>query len=351
MSLSELDLALRFAAIGLLCLCIFILWLRLRCALGYGLIASALGLTGYLLLTAPLGLGHHPLSRPILLLLTDCLGFAVWFSALEAFNTRIRFSYWPQWLRIAAGLFSAWHALFFLVFKGQGIYHDLSHALEIIAAIHVCILALVGFENELSSQHRKVRIAVALYTGAIITALALNEFIEVVPVRSPWPSVVIAGIIASSVMAALVYFLCSALPKLNQTHAGRAQTRPSQTNESELALPLDMLRFDEKLRGLIKAGALFETGLSISSLAQTLACSEARLRELINRHHGHRNFNQFLNEHRVDEAKQRLLNPSLASLPILSIALDLGYASIGPFNRAFKEITGKTPSDFRKTGA
>jgi AraC-like DNA-binding protein len=38
----------------------------------------------------------------------------------------------------------------------------------------------------------------------------------------------------------------------------------------------------------------------------------------------------------------------LAGRPILSIALDLGFASIGPFNRAFKAITGLTPGDFRQ---
>jgi len=32
----------------------------------------------------------------------------------------------------------------------------------------------------------------------------------------------------------------------------------------------------------------------------------------------------------------------------LTIAMDLGYGSLGPFNRAFKTITGLTPSEFRR---
>jgi AraC-like DNA-binding protein len=35
-------------------------------------------------------------------------------------------------------------------------------------------------------------------------------------------------------------------------------------------------------------------------------------------------------------------------LPVLSIALEVGYGSIGPFNRAFKARMGMTPSRFRK---
>jgi len=34
-------------------------------------------------------------------------------------------------------------------------------------------------------------------------------------------------------------------------------------------------------------------------------------------------------------------------LPILTIALTVGYNSINPFNRAFRELKGMTPSEFR----
>jgi len=34
-------------------------------------------------------------------------------------------------------------------------------------------------------------------------------------------------------------------------------------------------------------------------------------------------------------------------VPISTIALDAGFQSLGPFNRAFKTETGLTPSEFR----
>ena len=43
-----------------------------------------------------------------------------------------------------------------------------------------------------------------------------------------------------------------------------------------------------------------------------------------------------------------LADPGQAEVPILTIALDAGFQSIGPFNRAFKAETGMTPSEFRR---
>jgi AraC-like DNA-binding protein len=35
--------------------------------------------------------------------------------------------------------------------------------------------------------------------------------------------------------------------------------------------------------------------------------------------------------------------------PIFNLALDLGYGSLGPFNRAFRAKTGQTPTEYRQT--
>jgi len=88
-----------------------------------------------------------------------------------------------------------------------------------------------------------------------------------------------------------------------------------------------------------------QEGLTLAALAGQLGLPEATLRSLINQRLGFRNFNDFLHHHRLRDAAQRLAQ--LDDLPILSIALDCGYGSIGPFNRAFKQRLGMTPSDYR----
>ena len=63
---------------------------------------------------------------------------------------------------------------------------------------------------------------------------------------------------------------------------------------------------------------------------------------------GQRNFNSYLNQFRIQAACEQLADPARRRLPVLSIALDVGFASIGPFNRAFKVQLGMTPSEYRR---
>jgi len=88
--------------------------------------------------------------------------------------------------------------------------------------------------------------------------------------------------------------------------------------------------------------------LSLASLAARLSVPEYRLRRLINQRLGHRNFNAFVNGYRLADASAALADPRQRELPVLSIALEAGFQSIGPFNRAFKATTGLTPTEFRR---
>lgn len=94
-----------------------------------------------------------------------------------------------------------------------------------------------------------------------------------------------------------------------------------------------------------------QEGLTIGTLAAKLGVPERRLRHAINHGLGHRNFNEYLNQHRLADAKQALADPAQAKVPILTIALDSGFQSLGPFNRAFKADTGVTPTEFRRAAA
>ncbi len=91
-----------------------------------------------------------------------------------------------------------------------------------------------------------------------------------------------------------------------------------------------------------------QDGLTIAALGQKLGLPEHRLRRLINQGLGYRNFNSFLNHYRIAEVKAALADPEQAGVPVLTIALDAGFSSLGPFNRAFKAATGVTPSDYRR---
>ena len=72
-----------------------------------------------------------------------------------------------------------------------------------------------------------------------------------------------------------------------------------------------------------------------------------RLRRLINGVLGHRNFADYVNGRRIEAAKVALASPDLALKSISTIAYDLGFASLGPFNRAFRAAAGVTPTEWR----
>jgi len=91
-----------------------------------------------------------------------------------------------------------------------------------------------------------------------------------------------------------------------------------------------------------------QEGLSLASLGEQLGTPEYRLRRVINQGLGHRNFNAYVNGLRLAEAKRRLADPAERALPVLTIALDVGFGSIGPFNRTFKADTGLMPTEFRQ---
>ena len=59
------------------------------------------------------------------------------------------------------------------------------------------------------------------------------------------------------------------------------------------------------------------------------------------------NVNQFIHQYWIEHAQRLLHDEAQAKRSILAIGIDRGFASIGPFNRAFKAITGSTPRQYR----
>lgn len=105
----------------------------------------------------------------------------------------------------------------------------------------------------------------------------------------------------------------------------------------------------EQLIKLIDEKRLYvEPELRVADLARLAGEAEYKVTQCITGTLGFANFNQMVNSYRLEEVKRRLADPALAHLPILTIALDCGFGSIGPFNRAFKADTGMTPQEYRR---
>ena len=123
---------------------------------------------------------------------------------------------------------------------------------------------------------------------------------------------------------------------------------PAQTPAPAAPDPAEDRLADTLRRAMVDERVYRSEELSVASLAARLAVPEYRLRRLINQRLGHRNFNAFVNGYRLADAREALADPARRELPVLTIALDAGFQSIGPFNRAFKAATGLTPTEFRR---
>ena len=131
------------------------------------------------------------------------------------------------------------------------------------------------------------------------------------------------------------------------TTAGRSPADASSGDRAED-------RVDPELVAALKAHmeetlAWREMGLTTGQLAARLDVPQYRLRQAINSGLGYRNFSDFLNSYRIAEAAERLASPSEESLPVLTIAMDVGFRSLSSFNKAFKEARGVTPTAWRKS--
>ena len=58
---------------------------------------------------------------------------------------------------------------------------------------------------------------------------------------------------------------------------------------------------------------------------------------------------QLIKELRIQEASKRIVDEQYSHLSVYGIALDCGFNSKSAFNQAFKEITGFTPSEYKKS--
>lgn len=102
------------------------------------------------------------------------------------------------------------------------------------------------------------------------------------------------------------------------------------------------------LNAALGAGIWRREGLTIAALGAEIGVPEHRLRGVINQRLGFRNFPTFINSYRIAAAKEVLADPGEARRTILEIAYDVGFASLGPFNKAFRDQAGESPSEFRR---
>ena len=94
--------------------------------------------------------------------------------------------------------------------------------------------------------------------------------------------------------------------------------------------------------------AYLNPNLNLAVMAETTGFAQKIISAVINQHL-RKSFNEFVNGYRIHEFKEKILLPEMNNLTIAGIALECGFNSQATFQRTFKELTGQSPSEYRKT--
>lgn len=339
--LEQIDLMARGASIALLALWSWILLRDHPQVLAARLaVAMSIAISCYLIVTT----GWYRRPQPIGIFLALAAGSTpglFWLFAKAWFNDERQLLF-RDWAFVAASFANI--LVVQLTFAEGGPINTASAILFRVFMLLFAAAALFevwhGRAGDLVEGRRNIRSRLIIVVGIYVIAIALSE----VAAERKWMLHEQAHLIGSLAVFA-VFAFCGAMFGMRQSELfGVSTAQPKRT-----VLPsaeTDLLA--ERLLALMQSEMPHrDETLSIAKLAAQLGEQEYRLRRTINRAMGHRNFAAFLNGYRLAEVKSALSDPTQKEVPIITIALDAGFGSLGPFNRAFREVEAMTPSEYR----
>ena len=121
----------------------------------------------------------------------------------------------------------------------------------------------------------------------------------------------------------------------------RPKSEPEDEKLNGLFNELDTIINDEQL--------YLKTDLTIHELGVRMELNSKYLSQAIN-HQGDLNFNKYINQKRIDHARQLIHDENYQNYSLEGIATESGFRSKSTFNTTFKSLVGCTPSDFKKRG-
>ena len=102
-----------------------------------------------------------------------------------------------------------------------------------------------------------------------------------------------------------------------------------------------------KINDLLTANKLFlDSNLNLDKVSELTSINSHQLSSIINEQTG-LNFNNYVNQFRIEEAKKLFKEDASKKYTIAHIAYDVGFNSLSSFNAAFKKFEKITPSKYR----
>jgi AraC-like DNA-binding protein len=340
---ADLDMMARGGAIALLLLWTWLLLRDYPAEMAARIaVMMTLSITAHVLATVPGPMDYGLAINWILLVGSALVPGSFWLFARTWFDDETRIDL-PSWIIVLLPplLFATAYSLFV---RGTPILLAAGLMMRIISfglAIAGLWAAWRGRADDLIETRRRLRAKLIWSVGIfVIFTNAAEIFVNNDRAPETLRTIIEIGI------ALLTGILCGAMFGIRQTELF-AVTLAKPVPEARLDEPWMVILTTRLQTHMTTERAYRDETLTIAALAAQLGEQEYRLRRLINGQLGYRNFATFLNGYRLAEVKAALIDPSQKDVPILTIALDAGFGSLGPFNRAFREVEGMTPSAYR----
>ncbi len=132
----------------------------------------------------------------------------------------------------------------------------------------------------------------------------------------------------------------SILPELKDTTARK------KYEKSTLSIETADIYYDKIKNFMIETKPYLNNNLTLPELSDSLSMPVHHLSQIINERFN-KNFFEFINNYRVEEAKRLLRDPNHQHLNITAIGFESGFNSVSAFNSVFKKLVNVTPSQFR----
>jgi AraC-like DNA-binding protein len=222
---------------------------------------------------------------------------------------------WAHWLLFLFFLFALSHLAYYLLLGFSFFNRDWDYFVSMVISATVLTSAWFGFAYP-----------------AIFQGYPLREAL---------------GSAATIQQAGQLYIVHQETPFVPADNENMPPTPLSSKYKNSGLTPSAGKRLSEKLQLLMEKEKVYrENDISLDKLSKWLDASRHHVSQIINEYH-HVSFFDYINQLRIEEAKQMLKEKSKKELNAIEVAYLVGFNNKVSFIQAFKKATGMTPGQFR----
>lgn len=224
------------------------------------------------------------------------------------------------------------------LFKSTAIIIELSFV------SHAVYIALGHWKTDLVELRRKWRVGVVSICAIYIAFVILTT--QIIETEQAWVTSI--ELIALSLFAVIFNFSTFTLKDMSVFQIDKKNKNQSEKSDADDKELFNQKHIDSIIKAMEVDKLYRQESYTITDLSKHLLLQEYKVRKIINSKLNYRNFNDFLNYYRINEATEKLSSSEFIGVPVVSIAMESGFKAISSFNKSFREKHGVTPSAYRK---